>query len=161
MSENDEAARAATRKILENYLGQYAAENWDAWIALWAEDGVLEFPYAPAGRKSRYAGKTEILAYMKATAARMAGRIATEGLDYFNIHAMHDPQEVCFEMSVRGRVTATGAPYTQKYISVVQTRDGKITHYREYWNPLASMDAHGGREVWAAAFGSSDESIAS
>lgn len=151
--ESDEQ-RAAMQQMVQRYMGLYAQQKWDEWIDLWAEDGVLEFPFAPDGRKSRYVGKAEIMAYMRATHARMSGIIRSEGMDYFRIHPMADPGLTCLEMAVKGRVIATDAPYRQKYISIIEMRGGKLASYREYWNPLVSCDANGGREAWTAAFGS-------
>lgn len=150
MSQDAEARRAAVQMTLQTYLLLFSQQRWDEWIALWAEDGVLEFPFAPAGRKSRYVGKAEILAYM----TPLGGRIKAQGMEYFRVHPMADPDAVCFEMSMHGANAETGAAYNQKYISIVETKDGKITLYREYWNPVVSMDANGGREAWSAAFGS-------
>lgn len=154
MTQDPDTERAAIQQIVQSYLFLYSQQRWNEWIDLWAEDGVLEFPFAPAGRRQRYAGKSDILAYMKAVAVRMEGRIKVEGMEYFRMHPMHDPAQICLEMAVKGRVVETGAPYLQKYISIVETKGGKIALYREYWNPLVSMDANGGRDAWAAAFGS-------
>jgi ketosteroid isomerase-like protein len=154
MSLTENVEPASIQTILQSYLALYARQNWDEWIDLWADDGILEFPFAPTGRKSHYAGKADILAYMKATAARMAGRIKSEGLEYFTVRPMQDPSMVCLEMAVKGRVLETNAPYKQTYISIVESQGRKISLYREYWNPLVSIDANGGREAWTAAFGS-------
>lgn len=148
---------AQIQQILQSYMVFYSQQHWDEWIDLWADDGVLEFPFAPAGRRSRYAGKPDILAYMKATAARMAGRIEVEGLEYFRTHPMLETTRICLEMGVKGQVLETGAPYHQRYISIIETKGGKISLYREYWNPVASMDANGGRDAWTSAFGSAEE----
>lgn len=150
-----------TQQILQSYMVLFSQQRWDEWIDLWAEDGMLEFPFAPTGRRSRYVGKPDILAYMKAVAARMAGRIKSEGIEYFRVLPMRDPAMICLEMAVKGRVLETDAPYLQKYISIVETKGGKISAFREYWNPLVSMDANGGRDAWTKAFGSAEEEIAS
>jgi ketosteroid isomerase-like protein len=157
LSQDAETERAAMQHTVQRYLYLFSQQSWDEWIDLWADDGVLEFPFAPAGRRSRYVGKADILAYMKAVAVRMAGRIRSEGLDYFHVHAMRDPATTCLEMGVRGRILETGAPYLQKYISILEMKGGKLVLYREYWNPLVSMDANGGREAWTAAFGSPEQ----
>jgi len=154
VSQNAENERTAIQRIVQSYLYLFSQQSWDEWIDLWADDGVLEFPFAPSGRRSRYVGKADILAYMKAVAARMAGRIKSEGLDYFHMHPMLDPSMFCLEMGIKGRILETDAPYRQKYISIIATRGGKLSLYREYWNPLVSLDANGGREAWTAAFGS-------
>lgn len=157
MNQNAENERARIQQVLQSYMVLYSQQRWDEWIDLWADDGVLEFPFAPAGRLSRYAGKPDILAYMKATAARMVGRIKVEGMEYFRTYPMLAPETICLEMGVKGRVVETGAPYNQKYISIVETKDGKISLFREYWNPVVSMDANGGREAWTEAFGSPEQ----
>jgi len=162
MSDDADNQRAAIQHSLQSYMLLYSQQRWDEWIDLWTDDGVLEFPFAPPGRRSRYVGKPDILAYMKAAAQRMEGRIKTEGRAYFNVHAMLDPAMICLEMSVKGRILETDAPYNQKYISIIETKGGKITLFREYWNPIVSMDANGGREAWTAAFGSPEpENVAS
>lgn len=150
MSNDTETDRAAVEQILQNYLALYSQQRWDEWIDLWADDGVLEFPFAPAGRRSEYVGKADILAYMKP----LGGRIAVDAFGHFRLYPMLDPATICFEMGFKGRNAETGAPYNQSYISIVEVRGGKIVRYREYWNPIVSMDANGGRESWAAAFGS-------
>ncbi len=139
--------RAATMQIVGRYQSLMAQGNWDEWIGLWAEGGILEFPFAPSGRKSLYKGHAEILAYMKAA----SGKIAIDSVERMCVHPMLDPGMGMVEVSIRGRAVATGAPYPQRYVMVFETENGKLKHYREYWNPLVSMDAFG--EGWAATFG--------
>ena len=50
---------------------------------------------------------------------------------------------VVLEYASEGRVVATGAPYTNRYISVLTTTDRKVTHWRDYLDPLAVFDALG------------------
>ncbi len=157
MTQNVQNDREAVQTMLQSYLLLFSQQRWDEWIDLWADDGVLEFPFAPAGRRRRYVGKTDILAYMKSVASRMASRIKTEGVDYFRAHPMLDAAMSGLEMRVKGRILETGAPYEQTYISIIKTQGGKLSLFREYWNPIVSMDAHGGREAWTAAFGSPDQ----
>ena len=45
------------------------------------------------------------------------------------------------EMTINGTATQTGRPYNQRYVVVAETKDGKLAHYREYWNPLISAEA--------------------
>ncbi|MGV8998517.1 MAG: nuclear transport factor 2 family protein [Parvibaculaceae bacterium] len=150
MTNTDEINRAATQRIVEQFLGLLGEQKWDEWIAMWADDGVLEFPYAPPGRRSRYTGKADILAYMKAA----MGKMKMDTLDYYDVFPMLDPQMLCMEMGLKGHIISTGSPIHQRYISVFKTIEGKLLNYREYWNPIASMDANGGREAWTSAFGS-------
>jgi uncharacterized protein len=157
VSQDAENERAAIHHILQSYLFLFSQQRWDEWIDLWADDGVLEFPFAPLGRRRRYVGKPDILAYMKP----LAGRMKLEELEYLHVHAMLDPAMSCLEMGIKGRIVETDAPYDQKYIAVVETRDGKVSLYREYWNPIVSMDANGGRDAWTAEFGSPEQEAVS
>jgi len=162
VSRDAENERAAIQHMVQSYLSLFSPQRWDELMGLWADDGVLEFPFAPPGRRSGYVGKPDILAYMKAVAVRMASRIKAEGVGYFRVHLMLDPGMSCVEMGLKGRILETDASYNQKYISIIETKNGKVSRYREYWNPIVSMDANGGREAWTAAFGSpEDEDTAS
>lgn len=150
MSHDTETAPAAIEQLLQNYMLLFSAQRWDEWIDLWADDGVLEFPFAPPGRRGRYTGKADILAYMKP----LGGRMKVSALDYYDIYPMRDPSMVCIEMGFQATNAETGAPYNQKYISIIKMKDGKVALFKEYWNPIVSMDANGGREAWTEAFGS-------
>lgn len=132
------------------YSSLFYQQRWDEWIDLWTDDGVLEFPYAPPGRRSRYVGKAEILAYMKP----MAGKIKVEEIKYRNIYPMLDPKMACMELGIKAQIATSGAPLDQKYVFIIETKAGKLWRWREYWNPIISMDANGGRDAWTAAFGS-------
>ncbi len=56
------------------------------------------------------------------------------------IHETTDPETIVAEMRGVGRLVETGAPYDMTYIAVVTVRDGRITNYRDYWNPLAVLE---------------------
>lgn|GEM_PF-412322 len=146
----DDIERAATLRIVEMALPLFSQESWEEVIGFFADDGVLEFPFAPPGRRSRYVGKPDILAYMKP----IAGRIKVDEIVYHKLYPMLDPKMVCMEMGVKGHIAASGAAFNQKYVSFFETKAGKLWRYREYWNPVISMDANGGRDAWTSAFGS-------
>jgi uncharacterized protein len=50
---------------------------------------------------------------------------------------------VVLEYASEGRVVPTGAPYTNRYISVLTIADRKVTHWRDYLDPVAVFDALG------------------
>ena len=50
---------------------------------------------------------------------------------------------VVLEYASEGRVVATGAPYTNRYISVLTITDRKVTYWRDYLDPVAVFDALG------------------
>jgi len=41
------------------------------------------------------------------------------------------------------RVVSTGAPYANRYVSVLTITDRKVTHWRDYLDPVSVFDALG------------------
>ncbi|MPY52385.1 nuclear transport factor 2 family protein [Streptomyces acidicola] len=109
-------------------------KNIPAWVGLWAEDGVMEFPFAPQGWPRRLEGKEAIDAYMRP----YPDHIDVHDFPDVRIHQTTDPQTIVVEMRGVGRLVETDSPYDMTYIAVVTVQDGLITSYRDYWNPLAA-----------------------
>ena len=58
-----------------------------------------------------------------------------------------------------GTVVASGKPYDQTYTSArFVCRDGKISHYQEFWNPIVVLEALGGQDAMLAAFNAAPNS---
>jgi uncharacterized protein len=57
----------------------------------------------------------------------------------------HDPSSgvVVLEYASQGRVVPTGAPYANRYISVLTIVDRKVSRWRDYLDPVAVFDAVG------------------
>jgi ketosteroid isomerase-like protein len=134
---DDEGIRLETLTLMQQYQRLLTEARFGEWIELWADDGVCEFPFASPGRPRLLQGKEQILAYMTA----YPSRIFIEGVDKLRVHPALDPNVVVVEMTIKGRAVETDKPYNQQYVIVAETRDGKLTHYREYWNPLVLAEA--------------------
>ncbi|TLQ42334.1 nuclear transport factor 2 family protein [Streptomyces marianii] len=106
------------------------------WVDLWAEHGVMEFPFAPPGRPARLEGKQAVAAYMHG----YPDHIDLHDFPDLRIHRTTEPGTIVAEMRGVGRVVATGGPFDMTYIAVVTVRDGRFTSYRDYWNPLAVQE---------------------
>jgi len=52
-----------------------------------------------------------------------------------------DQSVVVLEYTIHGTVVRTGAPYTNRFISVITLKDRKIVHWRDYLDPLAVFTA--------------------
>jgi ketosteroid isomerase-like protein len=48
---------------------------------------------------------------------------------------------VVLEYASQGKVVATGEPYSNRYISVITLIDRKISHWRDYLDPLRVITA--------------------
>ena len=62
-----------------------------------------------------------------------------------NLAVHHDTKTgvVVLEYSSEGRAIPTGAPYRNHYISVLTITERKVSHWRDYLDPLAVFDALG------------------
>ncbi|MGZ4218398.1 MAG: nuclear transport factor 2 family protein [Solirubrobacteraceae bacterium] len=63
----------------------------------------------------------------------------------YDLSAYHDPLAgvVVLEYANQGRFLPTGAPYENHFVSVLTIVDRKITHWRDYLDPIAVFDAAG------------------
>jgi ketosteroid isomerase-like protein len=63
----------------------------------------------------------------------------------YDLAVHHDTKTgvVVLEYASEGRVVLTGAPYANRYISVLTVTDRKVTHWRDYLDPAAVFDALG------------------
>ena len=111
-------------------------KNIPGWVGLWAEDGVMEFPFAPDGWPARLEGREAIAAYMR----DYPDHIDLHDVPELRIHETTDPEIIVVEMRGVGRLVETGSPFDMTYIAVVTIRDGHIASYRDYWNPLAVLE---------------------
>lgn len=152
-SPSDAVTREQALARTRSYLELLQQQRWDEWIDLWAQDAVLEFPYAPKGRPRIYRGRRDILEYMSGTTRS----IVVDSVADLRVFPMLDPQTVVVELGINGHLIGNGAPYDQRYVTFFEFEDGKIRHYREYWNPLISIEAHGGHDAWTRAFSEREE----
>jgi ketosteroid isomerase-like protein len=62
-----------------------------------------------------------------------------------NVYRYYDPEKsvVVLEYTMHGTVVSTGAPYINRFISVITVHDRKITRWRDYLDPLAVFAAFG------------------
>jgi uncharacterized protein len=59
------------------------------------------------------------------------------------VHRDRETSVVVLEYASQGRVVATGAPYANRYISVLTIADRKVSRWRDYLDPVAVFNALG------------------
>ncbi|MEU2790033.1 nuclear transport factor 2 family protein [Streptomyces sp. NPDC007100] len=117
--------RHATRLLLD--------KDMDGWVALCAEDVLVELPFAPDGYPTKLEGRPALAAYV----SDYTEHIDLRDIPHLKVHLTDDPDTVIAEMRATGRFVATGEPYDMSYVVVMTAEQGRITRYRDYWNPLA------------------------
>ncbi|RJQ67886.1 nuclear transport factor 2 family protein [Pseudonocardiaceae bacterium YIM PH 21723] len=120
-------------ELFRHSMDLMLAKDIQSWLDLWAEDGVMEFPFAPPGWPTRLEGRSAIADYMR----DYPDHIDLHEIQFLHLHQTTDPDTVVAETRGLGRILATGAPFDMTYIVVATTRDGLFTGYRDYWSPLA------------------------
>lgn len=114
-----------------------------SWPAMFAEDGEMAFPFAPPGYPTRLAGREAIAAFIATYPEHI--RLHRVGLD----HAFRDGDTRTVEFHAEATAVSTGRRFTMRYVGVIETRDGLITRYRDYWDGLVAVAAMGGADAVA------------
>jgi len=135
--------------MLRQGLGARLDAKAESFVDMVADDVVMEFPYAPPGMATRLESKAAIAEHLQ----ELGGMLAFDRMTTSVVHASTDPEVFILEFTGHGTGVETGEPYDQQYISVIRLRDGKIAHYRDYWNPLVVLRALRGATVVDALIG--------
>ena len=98
MTIHDDEKRTGTLQLVGAYQTLLREKRWQEWIDLWADDGELDFPFAPEGRQRTYRGKDEILTYMSGT----PGRVVIDAVEKVKVFPMQDPEVAVVELEDLG-----------------------------------------------------------
>ncbi len=135
--------------FVEHALDLLLEHDMAGFAGLWAEDGVLEFPFAGPGYPKRVEGREAIREYLR----DYPNLLDIREIKAKTVHETADPAVVVVEFTVAGVVVATQKPYELSYIAVITVAGGEIRTYRDYWSPLAAAEVLGGVEELTGAFG--------
>src|SRR5690606_36983211 len=94
---------------------------------------VHELPFAPPAAPRRLQGRERIREYFTTTLTHVP--LAFEEFRPVAVHVTTDPDVLVAEYDAHGTVTTTGRPFTTRYVWVLEVFDGRITRWRDYWNP--------------------------
>jgi ketosteroid isomerase-like protein len=134
--EDFEALAPFFRVIEEGLAGLV---DGDHFFDLLADEFVIDYVITIPGYPRRVVGR-------EAVAELYRGYGDSIVLDRcFDLLVHHDQRTgvVVLEYASQGRVVGTGAPYTNRYISVLTLSGRKVTHWRDYLDPVAVFDAIG------------------
>jgi ketosteroid isomerase-like protein len=102
-----------------------------------AKDALFEFRYHFPGWPLTIRGRTNLM-------ASFSGYGRTIKLHSGNaliVHRSQDSRVVILEYEVHGQIRSSGAPYDNRFISVVAIEKRKIVHWRDYIDSLAAWTA--------------------
>ena len=116
---------------------------------LFAEDGVLRFPFAPPGTPREIRGREAIRASRAAETGRRS-LLAMDGVELV-VRETDDAEVVVTEIEHYGHSRALDGPYRFRALGVVRVRDGQIVSYDDYMDPIAMAALLGRTDELAAA----------
>ena len=136
------------REVAEQVRRMVAGEGVD-FADLFAEDGVLTYPFGLPGQPAELRGRQAIRDYFS---DRSGARdlLVMEGVEAV-IRETDDPEVVVTEITHHGWSKAAEAPYRHTALGVIRVRDGEIVHYDDYMNPIALARLLGRTSDLAAA----------
>jgi uncharacterized protein len=138
---DDAQLREANMATVRRYIDAINAWDFDTQSALLAEDAVFEMPYAPDGFERRITGRDEIIAFVETIPAITDA----ENLHDVRLETFHsDPGEIVAEYRSDMVIKPTGAVYRNEYICRFTVRDGTVTRFAEYYDPIRLVLALGG-----------------
>ena len=109
------------------------------YFDLLADDVVFEYVISVPGYPKRVEGRQNIIDLYSDYDVFMTVRSAD------NLRAYRDPAAsvVVLEYEVHGESVQTGRPYNNRFVSIVTIKNGKVTWWRDYLDPIAVFDAAG------------------
>lgn len=124
-------------RMQQQWLGHPAALTGEDF----ADDVVIEVPFAPAGHRNRFEGRQEFLDFANPQRADL--RVRFDECRTLAVHETQDPATIVVEYELTGTSLTTGRQSTAGFIGVLTVRDGKVARWREYQNTLAILQALG------------------
>jgi ketosteroid isomerase-like protein len=111
----------------------------DDYFDLLAEDVVFEYVISVPGYPRRVEGRQDIADLY----GGYGDYIDLRSADNVRVYRDCEASVAVLEYEVHGKSVQTGRPYDNRFISVVTIKNRKVTHWRDYLDPVAVFDAAG------------------
>ena len=145
---------SSPREVAEQVRRMVAGEGVD-FADLFAEDGVLTYPFGLPGQPAELRGREAIRDYF-AGRSRARDLLVMEGVEAV-VRQTDDPEVVVTEITHHGWSKAAGESYRHTALGVIRVRDGEIVRYDDYMNPIALARLLGRTGELAAALSQASE----
>ncbi|WP_158796093.1 nuclear transport factor 2 family protein [Pedobacter sp. L105] len=132
-------------EIVEDVRKALETRNYDDFVNCFAQDAVLEMPFALENTPSRFEGIEKI-------AERFGEKSQLHNINkLYKLHQVNaviyqstDPDTILLELSLKGTNNATSHSFNvASSVAVIRFKDGKIINYRDYPNTMGLAGAIG------------------
>ena len=127
------------REVFDRFQEHIVTGALAAADDMYADDVVIEWPFARPGMPQRIEGRAEFLAF--ARPAREALPVRIDALSDVVVHETGDPEVIVAEFRLTGTHTGTGRTASAAFIQIWRVRDGKLVGLREYQDTAALAGA--------------------
>jgi ketosteroid isomerase-like protein len=124
------------RIIREGLKGLADGEDY---FDLLADDVVVEYVISVPGYPRRVEGRQAVIDLYSGYDDYMTLRSA----DSLRVYRDPAASVAVLEYEVHGESAVAGRPYDNRFVSIITVKDGKVTHWRDYLDPVAVFDATG------------------
>jgi ketosteroid isomerase-like protein len=128
---------STARELLNEFFVclQNIETSVDRCVALFAKDGIFEFPYMPTiGIPARFEGHEEI----RGVLGLIGAHFPAFAVSNIEIHDLKDGSGLFIKYHSDSFLKGTDRLYAQDYASHLVVENGKITHLTEYMNIISS-----------------------
>jgi uncharacterized protein len=102
-----------------------------------ADDGVFESRYHFPGWPVTIRGRADLMASLSG----YGKTIKVHSGDALVVHRTLDSRVVILEYEVHGKILSSGAPYDNRFISVITIENRKIVHWIDYMDSFTAWTA--------------------
>lgn len=135
----------ANHDLFHKMLTALGTKDFDTFEACLAPDVLLEWPYPPMeGYPTEQRGARWFRDMLEVAWADWEPYKYTVE----TVHDLTEQDRLIAEYSSHSRYNPTGAPYSNRYIAVLDFAGGQIVRWREYVNPVTIAKIMGDQSEW-------------
>ncbi|MFF1680323.1 nuclear transport factor 2 family protein [Streptomyces sp. NPDC058256] len=134
---NEFAALDPFFRIIEEGLSGFV--DGRHFFDLLAENVVFDYVISVPGYPRRVEGRRAVAELYRGYGGTMVLRSADE----LAVHRDPEASVIMLEYAVHGQAVRTGRAYDNHFVSVITIKDRKVTHWRDYLDPVAIFNAIG------------------
>jgi uncharacterized protein len=133
----DYAALDPFFRIIEEGLAGFVDDGH--FFDLLAEDVIFDYVISVPGYPRRVVGRRAVAELYRGYGSTMVLRSADE----LAVHRDREASVIVLEYAVHGQAVQTGLTYDNHFVSVITIKERKVTHWRDYLDPVAVFNATG------------------
>lgn len=123
---------ATAAELANSYIAALQDRNVAAVLSLLAPDACSEFPFAPDNVPSRFVGR-DVAEFISLVVGQLIERISIQDVEITEVSST-----LAFVEMTSDCLTRRGEAYRNRYVIRVESANGQITLWREFFDPLAT-----------------------